>query len=465
MEMTPQSTRSPTPPFAYQNDTQPLFGYPSPAQSDSRYKSTDPVQGLGVYSCSIVGSSTMDGHDARSEPHGQSLEATSHWLNTTIQNRGTPRSPRPTPNILSAEYDPFASYNSAVSPPFTTDIYTPTQTAEVPVLQASPLLSSNTSQRSSLSSAPPSEIFTQAGSLPSYTPRIKMEEHPDYAPGGDSYSLGSPQSAHTPYVTAANTYPGTLEGTYYDHSTWGTKLEYSTSSDLPPFSALPLPTFERRSISQDRSPIQDVHRPSPIARSRTIRKPTTEKEANFQCQVKGCGKYFSRSYNYKAHMETHEPDREYPFPCPVENCTKKFVRKTDLQRHNQSVHMKQRNHKCDYCGRFFARKDTLRRHMEDGCSKRFDIETVDFRPQHYPVGGDPMNHLKLVLPHQDHMGRSSYLSHSHYSSPPPGSSTHAPHDALTSPLTSASSGAPYLARHQYMTTGPEHHNQEAVWSN
>ncbi|KAJ9150515.1 hypothetical protein NKR19_g5297 [Coniochaeta hoffmannii] len=41
--------------------------------------------------------------------------------------------------------------------------------------------------------------------------------------------------------------------------------------------------------------------------------------------------------------------------------------------------MKERNHRCDYCGRMFARKDTLRRHMEDGCSKRFDIGTLDLR--------------------------------------------------------------------------------------
>ena len=95
---------------------------------------------------------------------------------------------------------------------------------------------------------------------------------------------------------------------------------------------------------------------------RKQRKLTSKEDANFQCEVKGCGKLFSRSYNFKAHMETHDEKREYPFPCTVPDCTKKFVRKTDLQRHNQSVHMKERNHRCDYCGRMFARKDTLRRY-------------------------------------------------------------------------------------------------------
>jgi hypothetical protein len=97
------------------------------------------------------------------------------------------------------------------------------------------------------------------------------------------------------------------------------------------------------------------------AKRRPARKLTTKEQANFQCMVKGCGKFFSRSYNFKSHMETHDEKREYPFPCQEPNCTKKFVRKTDLQRHHQSVHTKERNHKCDFCGRLFARADTRRR--------------------------------------------------------------------------------------------------------
>lgn len=148
--------------------------------------------------------------------------------------------------------------------------------------------------------------------------------------------------------------------------------------------------------------------PPPRAPSRLARKPprrlTTKEDANYQCRVEGCGKLFSRSYNYKAHLETHDDQREYPFPCAVSGCGRRFVRKTDLSRHHQSVHAKERNHECDYCGRLFARKDTLRRcvllfpfpmppflvppsrwltpasalrHMEDGCSRRFDIGVVD----------------------------------------------------------------------------------------
>jgi hypothetical protein len=125
---------------------------------------------------------------------------------------------------------------------------------------------------------------------------------------------------------------------------------------------------------------------------RPARRLTTKEEANFQCEVKGCGKLFSRSYNFKAHMETHDEKREYPFPCQVGDCNKRFVRKTDLQRHHQSVHMKERNHKCDFCSRLFARKDTLRRHMEDGCPKRFDIGTLDLRASYENMlGGRTMS--------------------------------------------------------------------------
>ncbi len=62
-------------------------------------------------------------------------------------------------------------------------------------------------------------------------------------------------------------------------------------------------------------------------------------EALHECRV--CGKLFKRSYNWKLHMETHNPERKYPHPCTamVGNapCTKKFQRKTDLDRHYDSV--------------------------------------------------------------------------------------------------------------------------------
>lgn len=108
------------------------------------------------------------------------------------------------------------------------------------------------------------------------------------------------------------------------------------------------------------------------SRERTQGSAQTNPEATYDCPVDGCNKIFNRSYNYRAHMETHSANRVYPFDCPVENCDKRFRRKTDLQRHHVSVHEKQRDHQCGFCGRFFSRKDTLRRHKDDGCSRRFE---------------------------------------------------------------------------------------------
>jgi uncharacterized Zn-finger protein len=185
------------------------------------------------------------------------------------------------------------------------------------------------------------------------TPRIKMEGAEDYGQGLEPDQYPSPPSIHAGFV-ADNGYTSTGSGYYSDgQSSWQTSdyqlhLEsgyYNQTSTGSP------------SAYTHNSPDRGV-RPR-----RALRRLTRPEEANFRCAVKGCNKLFSRSYNYKAHMETHDEKREYPFPCTVTDCTKKFVRKTDLQRHHQSVHLKERSHKCDYCSRLFARKDTLRRYV------------------------------------------------------------------------------------------------------
>jgi hypothetical protein len=361
MELTPQSARSPTSPFRYSSNTQPLYEYPSPARSDSRYRSTDSLQGLGLYSCPLSGRSNgePDGTlmDGQSPP--ASNNSNSNWP-TTGGHRDAPSTSNSTPNILSAEYDPFAPFQPGVSAAFSHDIYS-AQTVEVTILPESPVPSSNTSQRSSFSSAPASEIFTQAGSIHSYTPRIKMEDHTDYVTGSEAMLMSSPQLSHNLLVTAGSSYPGSLDATFYPDQGWS-KMEYGNPPDLPSISSLSIPQYDRRSESRERGTSGSKSRNSSIVpRTRQPRRLTTKEDANFQCHVKGCEKFFGRSYNFKAHMETHDAGREYPFPCPLQDCNKKFVRKTDLQRHHQSVHMKQRNHRCDYCSRFFARKDTLRR--------------------------------------------------------------------------------------------------------
>lgn len=91
---------------------------------------------------------------------------------------------------------------------------------------------------------------------------------------------------------------------------------------------------------------------------------------NSTCCCDQCGKLFQRSYNLKAHMDTHDPHRDQPHVCQYPECTRRFVRRTDLVRHEQSVHLKERKHRCPLCYGCFARKDTLRRHIDDGCPRR-----------------------------------------------------------------------------------------------
>jgi hypothetical protein len=83
---------------------------------------------------------------------------------------------------------------------------------------------------------------------------------------------------------------------------------------------------------------------------------TTAENARFYCNE--CDKRFQRVYNLRSHMLKHEATRE-KIHCPQSGCNKSFDRKTDLGRHERSVHLHLREHKCVLCGSFFARKDTL----------------------------------------------------------------------------------------------------------
>ena len=93
--------------------------------------------------------------------------------------------------------------------------------------------------------------------------------------------------------------------------------------------------------------------------------------------------------------------------------------------------------------------------MEDGCSKRFDIETVDFRPQNYS-NNDAM---RATASHttENQSRQPSYSSSAHYSPPP--SETTSQGGTHDSPLTSAH-GA-FLEREDYLAGD---NTQDLVWS-
>ncbi|KAJ3116348.1 hypothetical protein HDU96_009811 [Phlyctochytrium bullatum] len=86
----------------------------------------------------------------------------------------------------------------------------------------------------------------------------------------------------------------------------------------------------------------------------------------YPCKQPGCSRSFTRLFNLKAHMETHNPDRERSFKC--EHCGVAFCRAQDLLRHG-TVHDKSNLMVCPACpNKTFSRKDALRRHIRvNGC--------------------------------------------------------------------------------------------------
>jgi len=343
MDLTPPSlTRSPvSPPNTYCASESDL-DYPSPGLLDQQYKISS-VYGAES-SCSMA-------QHLDSETSLPPLEAMTQaeWNSPTIMAVTSSTMP----NVLSAEYDPFASYDSPLPGPYSQDVYPPPPSH--PGAVGSPTASG--AELASRSPAPASRSpfnFNPPTSAPAratLAPRLKVEgAGADYSPVEVSH-YPSPRSIHAPYVSEPGPYPATPSTFLGDvqAQSWPRPHEYDA-----PQTYYHEATNAASAFMADRR--MRVNRPR-----RAPRRLTTKEEANFQCEVKGCGKLFSRSYNFKAHMETHDEKREYPFPCSVNDCNKKFVRKTDLQRHHQSVHMKERNHKCDYCSRLFARKDTLRR--------------------------------------------------------------------------------------------------------
>ncbi|KAG9316124.1 hypothetical protein JVU11DRAFT_3801 [Chiua virens] len=85
-----------------------------------------------------------------------------------------------------------------------------------------------------------------------------------------------------------------------------------------------------------------------------------KQDANFLCPVPGCGSTFTRSFNLKGHMRSHNEER--PFQCKWPGCGKGFARQHDCKRHEQ-LHSNYRPFTCDGCNKTFARMDALNRHL------------------------------------------------------------------------------------------------------
>ena len=344
--------------------------YPTTPQPEPSGLESAQNRGLGLFECTLAPSqSTVNALPPSPQP-------SDGWSHSSMMDQDFPQSSQP-PDIFTAAYDPFSGFSAASN----------TGMVSGPSPEAPGLVYCHTpSHRSSVSSScTATEAYAHNGSGSLYIPKVKVEDATEWYP--------SP--GHGPII----------------HRTLTTQGLSDYSNDISPASAAPTEDFYRTSADEWSKPAVsgypiDLHStddthvakfdhtpivPS-LTRTKKKRQRTTPDEATHECRV--CGKLFKRSYNWKSHLETHNPERKYPHPCTKKAgdalCTKKFQRKTDLDRHvasvsfahrgfmgdadvNRQVHLKARNYKCSLCDHGFARRDTLRRHTEDGCPKRFDL--------------------------------------------------------------------------------------------
>lgn len=90
---------------------------------------------------------------------------------------------------------------------------------------------------------------------------------------------------------------------------------------------------------------------------------THDAQTKNKCDV--CGKVFTRSWLLKGHMRTHTGER--PFVCPHKDCDKAFADKSNLRSHMLIHSVTSKNFSCQKCGRSFAQKRYLHKHLLEVC--------------------------------------------------------------------------------------------------
>jgi hypothetical protein len=307
----------PTPPFnsPYQQHSSRTGSllespYPSPVRQESRGY----LQGLGLY-----------------EVH-QSLPT------------GLPPSPQP-----SESWGNYPSGGEALADPYLSGAF------DHPVSRSPlPWNSAQTSPRSSLGSyTREMSAFSHDGSEHRYS-GISPEVHfGTNAPAEMNGHLSSRQPPLTVAPEQVYSYEHAYTSPAMPRYEQATMFEYNRGYERAP---------SEESIRSPRSrPTRPAYTVASGTRERTRnRRHTDPAHAAYRCEL--CPeKGFARRYNFNQHMLTHEPYRRRENVCTFPGCGREFVRKTDLQRHDQSVHQKNKPFQCSRCPSSFARKDTLRR--------------------------------------------------------------------------------------------------------
>ncbi len=319
LNLTPQSMRSPISPYDQQSKQSFSAQRPCyPATPQPETTSMDqPNRGLGIYELPLPQQQQQQQSTVQDLP--PSPQPSDCWSYSSAMEQDFPQASQP-PDISSAAFDPFSGYTNNAN----TGMMTSTS-PEAPALVfcQTPPSTNMPSHRSSISSSYSPSIQTHKY----YHSKVKQEDSNEWYP-----THGNDQVLHrslatqglTPYSNGVSPINGPTDDYYRSQATDWTKPASAYPTDF---------TGDMRS-KFDAAPVL----PS-VNRIKKKRQRTTPEEATHECRV--CGKLFKRSYNWKSHMETHNPDRKYPHPCTelVGNspCTKKFQRKTDLDRHVDSV--------------------------------------------------------------------------------------------------------------------------------
>ena len=316
MNLTPQSMRSPVSPydqqskqsFSSQRQCYPPTPQPEPTSLDQSNR------GLGIFDCPLP--------QQQSTVH--EIPPSPQWSHSSMMEQDFPQTSQP-PDIFSAAFDPFSGYSNNTNNGMVT-----TQSPEAPglVFCQTPPGTNMPSHRSSISSSySPSESFSHHGTE-YYTPKVKQEDPNEWypAPGNEQVlQRSSITQEMTPFSSGVSPINSSTDDYYKNQACDWTKQNMVYTTEF---------TREELRSKFDAAPTL----PS-VNRIKKKRQRTTPEEATHECGV--CGKLFKRSYNWKSHLETHNPERKYPHPCTamVGNapCTKKFQRKTDLDRHYDSV--------------------------------------------------------------------------------------------------------------------------------
>ena len=80
------------------------------------------------------------------------------------------------------------------------------------------------------------------------------------------------------------------------------------------------------------------------------------------CKAEGCLKTFKSKIESKMHYNRVHGNMERKFPCT--DCDKRFYQTCDLKAHIKGVHLKIKDHICQYCQKSYSQKPNLTTHIK-----------------------------------------------------------------------------------------------------